>query len=454
MGVINRIAEKRAAFSAPVHVGDAALARLLGFGSITSAGVHISPDNYRQVPEADACVSLIEDTVATLPLDFYRRKGDTRERADDEPLHILVHDRPNEWQTSAEFRGMMEGFRIGYGNAYAKVVSSRGFPTALEPLHPDLTTPFRTSAGAIAYRYSPPNGSTQILLAGEVLHLRDKPYERDLICGQSRVIRHKDTLGRALATMEYISKFFSNGAVPKTFLVPAAGQSLAEPQRDAIRKAFEEKHAGLQNAHRVGVLPALLDIKTIGVNNEEAQLVESYKLAVRQMGSIFGVPLHLIGEMANTVGAGAGGTGIEQQSLSFLIYHARAKLVVWEQALNKTLMSRDMGSRYYFEFNADGLLRGDFKSRMDGYALMVQWGLATANEIRRQINMPPVAGGDERLLPLNMVPATQIMDVLLKTAGKDNNPAAQKDALDAATRALAVIVTEYNEQGRKLLRAA
>lgn len=457
MGILNRMAaEARSHVTPGVSVGDAALARLFGFGSVASSGVSVTPENYRICPEADACVTLIEDTIATLPLDLYERKSDAeRERASDHPLHVLLHDRPNGWQTGAEFRGMMEGFREGWGNAYAEVVTQADQIVALEPMHPDQVTPFRTSVGGWAYNYAPMIGPSRILLPGEILHLKDKPYRRDLmLCGQSRVERHKETLGRAIATLEYISRFFSNGAVPKTFLVPTDGKVLSEPQRDEIKKAFQERHAGLENAHKVGVLPALLDIKTIGVDNEKAQLVESYGLAVRQIGSIFGVPLHLIGEMNKSVGAGQGGTGIEQQSIAFLTYHMRPKLVLWEQALNVTLMSRDMGRQFYFEFNVDGLLRGDFKSRMEGYALMVQWGLASANEIRRQMNLPPVAGGDERLIPLNMVPATQIMSVLLKTTSNDNNPGAQKDALDVATRALAMVVAEYNEHGRKLLRAA
>lgn len=455
-GLLNSLShERRAAMAAAVPPGDPALAQLWGFSAVSPSGVVVSPETYRECPECDACVTLLEDTVATLPLDLYERTGpDQRRRVDEHPLHLLLHDRPNAWQTSAEFRAMLEGFVQGYANAYAEIVSGPTGIRALEPLHPLQVYPFRTTTGAVAYRYTPYGGSPRTLLQGEVLHIREHPFQRDMIRGASKVERHREAIGRALATGEYLSRFFSNGAVPKTFLVPQAGQQLNETTREELREQFERKHSGLANAHRVGVLPALLDIKQLGVDNEKAQVIEAYRLSVAQVARIFGVPLHLIGDNSQTVGSGAGGTGIEQQSIGFLTYHMRPKLVRWEQALNAALMSAGMAQRFYFEFNVDGLLRGDFKSRMDGYGVMVQWGLASANEIRRRENLPPVEGGDERLIPLNMVPASRIMDVLLKNAGNDNSPSAQKDAVDAATRALADIVAEYNERGRTLLRAA
>ncbi len=455
MGVLSRIAnERRASIAGALPPGDPGLAMLWGMSSLSPAGVVVSPETYRTCPEADACVSLIEDTIATLPLDLYKRapNGD-RIRADDHELHGLLHDKPNAWQTSAEFRAMMEGFRQGYGNAYAEIVWGGAGIRALEPLHPLTVFPFWTQTRQVAYRVTPANGSPRTLLAGEMLHLRDTPFQRDLIRGQSRVERHRETLGRAMATAEYLSRFFANGATPKTFL--ETPEKLTETQRDEIRKQFEQRHAGLENAHRIGVLQGGMSIKQIGVDNEKAQAVESYNLAVRQIASLFGVPLHMIGETSKSVGSGAGGTGIEQQSIGFLTYNMRPKLVMWEQALNTALMSGNMRAQYYFEFNVEGLLRGDFKSRMEGFALMVQWGLATANEIRRLMNLTQVAGGDERLLPLNMVPATRIMDVLLKNAGNDNKTAAdQKDLVDTATRALAALIAEHNQRGRDLLRAA
>jgi HK97 family phage portal protein len=445
-------AERRAAIAPAFPPRDPQLASLWGYSAMSSAGVTVTPDTARRCPEVDACVGLIEDTVATLPLDLYQRvDSDQRQRRDDDPLHVLLHDRPNDWQTSAEWRQMMEGYRQTYGDAYSQIIPAATGIKSLEPMHPLDVWPFRRPDGSVAYRWSPPGTSPVTLLADEVLHVRDHPFRRDLIRGESKVERHRETIGAALATGEYLARFFSNGAVPKTFLVIPPGQNLADDQSKELREQFERRHGGLDNAHRIGVLNAGVDIKAIGVDNEKAQVIQSYARLVAQIARIWGIPPHLIGEMTNST---SWGTGIEQQSIGFVVYYMRPKLVAWEQALNRALMSRARQQQFYFEFNVDGLLRGDFKSRMDGYALMIQWGLATANEIRRQMNLPPMDGGDERLTPLNMVPATRIMDVLLRNGAGAGAPGGVRYLdPDELTRFLAQIVHAAN-RGQKLELAA
>jgi HK97 family phage portal protein len=415
---------------------------MFGALSQTASGVNVTPDNARTCPEVDACVGLIENTIATIPLDLFERTGDgQRERRDDHPLHQLLHDRPNSWQTSAEFRQMMEGWRVTHGNAYA-IINWRGdgFPESLEPVYPREMWPFRTATGEVAYRWTPRNGSARYLMQMEVLHLKDSPFcPLNLLRGESKVDRHKEAIGRAMATGEYLSRFFSNNAVPKAFIeVPG---KIDKDRAELIRDMFEQRHAGLSNAHRIGILQGGFKINAVGIDNDKAQVVESYQLAVAQLARIWGIPLHLIGEVSKST---SWGTGIEQQSIGFVVYYMRPKFVVWEQALNTALMSAKMRQRFYFEFNVDGLLRGDFKSRMDGYALMVQWGLATPNEIRRQMNMPPLDGGDERLHPLNMAPASKIMDVLMRKTGGQTDQA----AADQATRALVAILQASERQLR------
>jgi phage portal protein BeeE len=188
-------------------------------------------------------------------------------------------------------------------------------------------------------------------------------------------------------------------------------------------------------------------VEALGINNDEAQVVPIYQQATAQIARVWGVPLHLIGEVS---GSTSWGTGIEQQSIGFVQYYMRAKFVAWEQALNLSLMSSEARARFYFEFNIDALLRGDFKTRMEGYALMIQWGLASPNEIRRLMNLPPVDGGDERITPLNMVPASRIMDVLLKT---NSGPTTREHDMDVATRFIAQIITSIKQQEHPRLAA-
>lgn len=413
---------------------DPALVSLFGYGAETDSGIVVTPDNARECPEVDACIGLNEDTIATVPLDLFEKVGDdSRTRATGHPLHELVHDRPNQWQTSSEWRQMMEGYRETHGNAYSRIISANaGFPTALEPVHPNEMWPFRAPSGGVAYRWSPLDGPPRILLQHEVLHLKDTPARRyNLVQGESRVIRHSETIGRAMATSRYLSLYFKNNATPKIVLkIPG---ELTKPQIEDLRALFIQEH-GRDNVHKPAVAHSGMEIDTIGSTNEDAQTVQLDEQTTAKIARIFDVPLHLIGETSKST---SWGTGIEQQSIGFVVYYMRAKFVAWEQSLNRALMSDETRKRFFFEFNMDALLRGDFKSRMDGYALMIQWGLSTPNEIRRLMNLPPLDGGDERLTPLNMVPATRIMDVLLKTP---QTPQARTEALDMTTRLLSEII--------------
>jgi HK97 family phage portal protein len=412
---------------------DPVIAEWLGQYATTASGVNVTPDNARRCPEVDACVGLIEDTIATVPLDFFERVSDDERQARPEnPLHGLLHDTPNGWQTSAEFRQMMEGYRQTHANAYARVVSGPRGPIALEPEHPATMLPFR-SGDSVAYRWTPLDGSApRILLQHEVLHLRGGPPKRtNLALAESKVERHREDIGLLQASAEYLSRFFSNNAAPKAAItIPT---EISNEAADRLRDTWERRHRGIENQHRVAILEGGIDIKALGLTNDEAQVVEVHNMAVAKVARIFGVPLHLIGETSNST---SWGTGIEQQSIGFVTYYMRPKFVVWEQALNRTLMSGDMRRRFYFEFNIDGLLRGDFKTRMEGYALLAQWGVMTINEIRKLMNLAPVEGGDERLHPLNMAPASRIMDVLLRTPPGQT----QRDSADVATRFLQQLI--------------
>lgn len=430
--------QKRASVSGSYVLTDPQLGDIWGAMSVTASGVNITPDNARRCPEVDACIGLIEDTVAQVPVHFCERIGPDEHRvADENPLHALLNGPPNEWQSAFEFRQMMEGYRQTHGNAYARIRWAGSTPVEIEPYHPLQWWPFRTQGGGVAYRFTPIEGGLEILMPHEVLHLRDTPARRwNLVMGESKVERHRETIGRAQAEAEYLSRFFSNNATPKHALV-MPGQ-LGKEAYDMLEERWERRHAGLHNAHRLAFLEAGMDIKAIGMNNEDAQTVENYKLATAQIARIFGVPLYLINETtANT----SWGSGIEQQSIGFITYYMLPKFVAWEQALDRALMSKSMARKFYYHFEVDGLLRGDFKTRMEGYGVLIQWGICTPNEIRRRESLSPLPGGDERLIPLNMVPASQIMNVLLKAAP----PAAEKDTVDAVTRDLIAALIQMRQ---------
>lgn len=401
--------------SSPVHPRDPVLAAWWGNLTSTAAGVSVTPDNALRCPAVKACVGLLADTVATVPLDLFEGTGaDARERAVAHPLHRLLHGAPNAWQTSVEFRQHLMAHLCTHNNAYARIrYRGDGLPESLEPLHPGQVFVFRLDGGGHAYRYTDEAGRVETLADDQVLHLRRRPFSRDGLTGVSTVTEHRETIGLALAAAEYLARFFSNSAMPKK------GIKMPTPANDAtiktLRESWERHHQGIDNAHKLAIFYGGMEPVDLGMSNVDGQIVELYRNQVAEVARLWGVPLHMIGE---TDKATSWGTGIEQQSIGFIVYFMRPWFVTWEQALDRALLTPSMRGRFHFEFNADGLLRGDFKSRMDGYALMIQWGLATPNEIRRLMNLPALPGGDSRLQPLNMAPAEKIMDILLKPSAQ------------------------------------
>lgn len=411
MSFLNRIFGRSETRAATAHPRDPVLADWFGPSSNTAVGIAVTPDTAMSCPAVSSCIGLLADTVATVPLDLFERTNDdSRARATAHPLFALLHDRPNGWQTSADFRREMHVHLMARGNAYARIRwRGDGGIDALEPMHPDTVMPFRRQTGGHAYRHYPANGPAETLLPGEVLHLRDTFPEKDSIKAKSRIRMHQETIGLAMAHIDYLARFFGNSATPKGALkLPA---TLSDRAAQLLRETWERRHQGLENAHRMAILDGGLDFVELGANNRDAQTVEAYRAVVTAIAGIWRIPPHLISETNQST---SWGTGIEQQSIGFVTYVFRPMVTVWEQGLNMALLSAEGRSRYFFEFNIDGLLRGDFKSRMEGYGLMIQWGLATPNEIRRLMNLAPLAGGDERMHPLNMAPATKIMDVLLR----------------------------------------
>lgn len=381
----------------------------------TSAGVAVTVETALRCPAVYSCVGLIADAIATLPLHLYERKGDDRTVAESSPLNDLVHSVPSVGMTSVEWRQQLGFDLLTHGNHFARIRLGRdGLPASIFPERAAGVSVRRLDSGDPTYTVA---ASNERVPAEQMLHVRRRPLDDDRLRGRSVVELHSETIGRAVATAEYLSRFFRNGARPSLALTTPG--ILKQEAADKLRESWEKRHAGAENAHRIAVLDAGVDIKNLSLTNEQAQAVELYREVQAEIaGRIYGVPPHMVGLTDKTT---SWGTGIESQTIGFVVYVIRPYLTLIEQTLNATLLSAERRRSLYFEFNLEGLLRGDFKSRMDGYALMVQWGIATANECRKRENMPSLPGGDERLMPLNMVPVSMIKDVLLSRQGKPAN---------------------------------
>nr|WP_245330900.1 phage portal protein [Acetoanaerobium pronyense] len=363
------------------------------FGSTTS-GKTVNERTALQTTAVYACVRILAETLASLPLHVYRHTENGKEKAKDSQVYRLLHDEPNPEMTSFVFRETLMSHLLLWGNAYSQIIrDGRGKLVALYPLLPDKMEVDRTATGEIFYEYQSDKGKV-VLRKEEVLHILGLGF--DGVKGQSPIAMAKNAIGMAIATEEYGAKFFSNGANPGGVLEHPG--VVKDPKR--VRDSWNAVYQGSSNAHRVAVLEEGMKFTPIGIPPEQAQFIATRKFQINEIARIFRIPPHMIGDLEKS-----SFSNIEQQSLEFVKYTLDPWVVRWEMALQKSLLTLSEKEEYFIKFNVDGLLRGDYKSRMEGYSVGRQNGWLSANDIRELENLnriPEELGGDLYLINGNM----------------------------------------------------
>lgn len=365
------------------------------FGRSTS-GKNVNERTAMQTTAVYSCVRVLSEAVAGLPLHVYRYGANGgKEKALDHPLYLLLHDEPNPEMSSFNFRETLMGHLLLYGNAYAQIIrNGRGEVVGLYPLMPSKMTVDRDSRGRLYYLYTrgsddSPVGAEngQVYLPPEqVLHIPGLGY--DGIVGYSPLAMAKNAVGMAIACEEYGAKFFANDAAPGGVLEHPGVLKNPDKVRDSWNKLFR----GSGNAHQIAVLEEGLKYQPIGISPEQAQFLETRKFQIDEIARIFRVPPHMVGDLEKS-----SFSNIEQQSLEFVKYTLEPWLMRWEQGMARRLFSEREKREYFIRFNVEGLLRGDYESRMNGYAVARQNGWMSANDIRELENLdriPADAGGD------------------------------------------------------------
>ena len=373
----------------------------IGPGYETVTGVTVSPDSSLQFIAVFACVRILAETIASLPLILYRRLPDGgKERAVDHPLYPLLHDLPNDEMTSYAWRETLMGHVTTWGNCYSQIVFDQGGRVAsLWPLRPDQMRVERSAqTGKLVYFYRKSNAAPeQPVPAENILHIPGLGF--DGITGYSPIQQARQAVGLGLAAEEFGARFFGNDARPGVVLQHPG--KLGAEAHERLRKSWETRHGGLEKSHRVAILEEGLTVKEIGIPPEDAQFLETRKFQVTEIARLYRIPPHLLADLDR-----ATFSNIEQQSLEFVIHTIRPWTVRWEQSLTHKLLTPDERGQYFIEYLIDGLLRGDITARYAAYAQGRQNGWLSANDIRERENMNPVEGGDVYLIPLNMIPAS------------------------------------------------
>lgn len=371
----------------------------------STAGKAVNERSAMQMTAVYACVRILSEAIAGLPLHLYEYGCDgSKEKAVGHPLYFLLHDEPNKEMTSFVFRETLMTHLLLWGNAYAQVIrNGKGEVIALYPLMPNRMEVNRTDKGQLYYQYTTSSddaptveGSTAVLMPEDVLHIPGLGF--DGLVGYSPIAMAKNAIGLAIATEEYGAKFFANGAAPSGVLEHPG--TIKDPQR--VRDAWMSQFSGSRNAGKVAVLEEGMKYTPISISPEQAQFLETRKFQINEIARIFRVPPHMVGDLEKS-----SFSNIEQQSLEFVKYTLDPWVIRWEQSLQRTLLSSEEKKRYYFKFNLEGLLRGDYASRMTGYATARQNGWMSANDIRELENLdriPAELGGDLYLINGNMLP--------------------------------------------------
>lgn len=371
----------------------------------SASGKQVNERTSMQMTAVYSCVRILSEAVASLPLNVYRYT-DTggKEKAFDHPLYRLLHDEPNPEMSSFIFRETLMTHLLLWGNAYAQIIrNGKGEVIALYPLMPDRMTVDRDSNGRLYYKYRKSNDDAPTMESGvvslapsDVLHVPGLGF--DGLVGYSPIAMAKNAIGLAIAAEEYGSKFYANGAAPSGVLEHPG--TLKDPTR--VRDSWNSTFGGSSNSHKVAVLEEGMKYTPISISPNEAQFLETRKFQINEIARIFRVPPHMVGDLEKS-----SFSNIEQQSLEFVKYTLDPWVIRWEQALYRTLLSEEEKKTYFFKFNVEGLLRGDYQSRMQGYATARQNGWMSANDIRELEDLdriPAELGGDLYLINGNMLP--------------------------------------------------
>lgn len=385
----------------------------------SSSGKPVNEQTAMQTTAVYACVRILSEAIASLPLHLYRYTDTGKERVTDHPLYHILHDEPNGEMTSFVFRETMMSHLLIWGNAYAQIIrDGRGQVLGLYPLLPDKMKVDRTERGELYYIYNRnseenPNFKDYgeiYLTKEEVLHIPGLGF--DGLVGYSPIAMAKNAVGMTLACEEYGASFFANGATPGGVLEHPG--VLKDPAK--VRDSWHSVYGGSRNAGKVAVLEEGMKYTQIGIPPEEAQFLETRKFQINEIARLYRIPPHMVGDLEKS-----SFSNIEQQSLEFVKYTLDPWVVRWEQGIQKALLLPQEKQEYFVKLNVDGLLRGDYQSRMNGYSVGRQNGWYSANDIREMEDMNPIPaeeGGDLYLVNGSM---TKLSDAGA-FAGKQEEP--------------------------------
>ncbi len=373
----------------------------LGLDTISSSGENVSVETALGVPAVWAAVNFLSGTLAGLPLHIFRRSGDDRKRQSGQ-LSNLLNSAANDEMSSFDWRKYVFDCVFTTGRSVTFIErNAAGTPVNLWPLVMANVT-VKMISGRRTYEYKEPGRKLVTYKASEVIDISFM-LKADQIASRSPIMTNADTIGLAQAATKFGGKFFRNGGVPPfaiegPFQSPGALQRAASDLADAVRKASKENRLALS-------IPQGHTIKQLGANPEKSQLVDLQRFIVEQVARIYSLPPTFLQDLTHGTFSNT-----EQQDLHLVKHTLKRWVEQFEKEINLKLFGRKSNARFA-EFNLDGMLRGDFKTRMEGYAQGVQNAIIKPNEVRRIENYPDDEHGDDLMIQGATVPVKNVGEV-------------------------------------------
>lgn len=384
----------------------------------SAAGVDVIPETSITLAAVWDCVNILSQTVGTLPLIVYQNGAAGKKKALNHPLWSILHDRPNPEMTSMVWRMVMMTHLGLWGNHYSQIVRDQiGRPIGLWPIHPQRVRMMRDIiTQKLYYTVAPAFGETGLttIYAPDMLHV--KGLSLNGLVGFSPIGAAREAIGLGLAEQEFGARVFSNDATAGAMLEHPG--TLSDAAYDRLKRSIEDQTRSLKDKHRMLILEEGMKVNRYALPPEDAQFLASREFNVLEIARFYRMPPYKLG-----VQVGGKASNVEQMSIEFLTDTIMPWLVNIEQEIALKLMNDAERAQFFAEFFVDGYLRGDTATRYGAYAIARQWGWMSANEIRHAEHMNPIQGGDDYLVPLNMVPA----DGSKPTAAPTNKPAAPKE---------------------------
>jgi len=375
---------------------DPALEQLLRGGSVASSGAVVNMTSTMGISTAWRSTLLLAGICGNFPIDVFKRVSETaRLAASDHSLREVLTERPNGWQTPSTFRKMMTAHVVNKGDAFALKITSLGRVIELWPLDdPERMQVVQNDDMTLSYTFTTRKGRVVKLAQDEVFHLRG--FSIDGIRGIGVLKAAREALGLSMTMQAAGGRMFKNGVLAGGAVKLPAGKSLSDEAYERLKADLDANNAGPENAGKLLILEDGLDYATGMFSAADMQFLEGRRFSRTDIAMFYGVPPFLLGDTEKST---SWGTGLEQQNTGFIQYTGLDLHVMWEEACKQQLLSKaDRKAGFFIKIDPRILLRGDQKTRSEGYARALGSGggvpWMTVNEVRALEDLPPITGGD------------------------------------------------------------